>query len=1077
MHRSHISYLVCPVDRQPLTLQDGSEFDGDFIRNGALISQSGRRYPIVDYIPRFTDDTYAANFSVQWGLYPTIQHEAHSGLTLYRRRFAEATRWEEDLSGQLVLEAGCGNGPLTPFALERGATVISFDLSAAVDHARRIIGPNIRSLFIQASLYSMPFRPGTFDKCFCFGVIQHTPDPMAGLNALVKVLKPRGLLATDCYLVPDPTAGGTHALLRAKYRFRRLRLNRLPPKLLYVAIKLYVGALWPFYLLWRDDARKSLRLRKFMFDDYRARMPGVDERLHKQSAILDIFDFLSPIYDLPQTVEGFRVFFEDAGLHNIDVHLGYNGIEGRGRKPPGSIDQINTEELAEELAQRLQRMEGNPLHDTFDRHGFHLLRKHFYLPLPDDNDKLDGFSSKMVGIDTNDTMAIDLFEHVLAPYFDEFRLRFPIGGPLSPPGFYLINGGYMAVDAHIFYGLIRHFQPRRIVEIGSGNSTMLAAAACELNREQHGHETSLTSIDPHPWDIFGKPYPGLSTLIPERVQDMPLEFFEALEENDILFIDSSHVFRMGNDVHFEYMEILPRLRSGVMVHIHDVSLPKPYPKVYHDQYLYWNEQYLLQAFLAFNSRYEVLWPGNYMETTYPERVAAAFPELQLMRQYYPFSEPTAFWMRVRALQGSGHDGRTGSVAGESRLGASIGGNAVGIAQSGDAGAFRTRTLRCLAEAVAVREAGGSDATSATDGAVIVHRRDSPQAVAAMDTANASAQEIDGAIADLALHLCDAPGDAAAAYRLASCLACRGRFDDAARIFARGIELPLPGGEWANTSIIALRPAPEPDHPLMVDLPYRRQAVLDEAGHVTMHHVELVYVIGGGSDSIKLHASELVSSIAAVADLRVGIHFHIVNPDAECFCGMAELIGSSDLPIVMSHENLTWRDADAKLLESYYQLSPFLLLSRLISLYSRPVLLLEADGASLDRPGKLVAAVAPRDAGLPVFPGNAGDFLGLFSTSPIIVLPTQEGRRFAGAVRDYLSDQLLRRRGSSPPRLAQAALAVSVLRTAELDWVALSPADLLRKSPDQGATERIREPRNCDVTCYSSSWGAPPEGHS
>jgi uncharacterized protein YbaR (Trm112 family) len=61
MHPSHISYLVCPVDRQPLTLQDGSEFDGDFIRNGALISQSGRRYPIVDYIPRFTDDTYAAN--------------------------------------------------------------------------------------------------------------------------------------------------------------------------------------------------------------------------------------------------------------------------------------------------------------------------------------------------------------------------------------------------------------------------------------------------------------------------------------------------------------------------------------------------------------------------------------------------------------------------------------------------------------------------------------------------------------------------------------------------------------------------------------------------------------------------------------------------------------------------------------------------------------------------------------------------------------------------------------------------------------------------------------------------------
>jgi hypothetical protein len=82
-----------------------------------------------------------------------------------------------------------------------------------------------------------------------------------------------------------------------------------------------------------------------------------------------------------------------------------------------------------------------------------------------------------------------------------------------------------------------------------------------------------------------------------------------------------------------------------MVHIHDVSLPKAYPKVYFDNQTYWNEQDLLQAFLAFNSRFEVIWPGNYMMLRHPERLLEAFPEIERMRERYPSSEPTAFWIR------------------------------------------------------------------------------------------------------------------------------------------------------------------------------------------------------------------------------------------------------------------------------------------------------------------------------------------------------------------------------------------------------------------------------------------------
>lgn len=315
------------------------------------------------------------------------------------------------------------------------------------------------------------------------------------------------------------------------------------------------------------------------------------------------------------------------------------------------LSAFPTAQLAEELARRIESEPGHPCHDVFYRHGFHLLRKHFYLPVPDDTDQLDSFwggHTEMVGVDTNDSLGLEVMEQICPQYLPEFRVRFPIEGPLKPPGFYLINGGYMAVDAHVYYCLIRHFRPRRIVEIGNGNSTLLAISACDKNAEEFGWRAIVTSIDPYPWPLFTGGYPGLDELIPKRVQDVPVSYFERLESGDMLFIDSSHVIRSGNDVHYEFLEILPRLKPGVLVHVHDISLPRPYPKVYFENHLYWNEQYLLQAFLAFNNHFEVVWPGNYMMINYPDRMLSVFPEFNRMRQDYPQSEPTAFWMRVKS---------------------------------------------------------------------------------------------------------------------------------------------------------------------------------------------------------------------------------------------------------------------------------------------------------------------------------------------------------------------------------------------------------------------------------------------
>jgi len=186
------------------------------------------------------------------------------------------------------------------------------------------------------------------------------------------------------------------------------------------------------------------------------------------------------------------------------------------------------------------------------------------------------------------------------------------------------------------------------VEIGGGFSSLIAAAAAECLRQEGRTSPELTVIEPFPGELLRRGLSGFGTLIASRVQAVPLSFFTSLQAGDVLFIDSSHVLRAGGDVQYEYLEVFPRLAPGVVVHVHDVSLPRPYPEVYARNGLFWTEQYLLQAFLAFNARFEVLWPGNWMMLHHADEMRRTFPEIEAMRRQYPQSEPTSFWMRVRA---------------------------------------------------------------------------------------------------------------------------------------------------------------------------------------------------------------------------------------------------------------------------------------------------------------------------------------------------------------------------------------------------------------------------------------------
>jgi len=326
MKRDHLIHLVCPKSKRDLVIKDVIVEEGARIKEGILQEPiSGMEYKITNFVPRFVDPrNYTESFGYQWNLHNKTQHDSANGMELSRTRFIEETKWDKKLDGQLVLEAGCGSGRFTPHALETGATVVSFDYSDAVDASYLMNGKQDRLLIVQANIYETPFSSEYFDKVFCFGVLQHTPDPLGAFENLVTLLAGSGSIATDVYWK------SIRSFFHVRYWLRPFTKNR-DPESLYKLVCRYVDLLWPLAGICRKNYYTQKLFARFVADrsDYLSFAP--DEEL-KKWAYLDTFDWFSPAYDSPQTKREFRKWHTDAGLHNIDVCRGYNGLEGRGEK-------------------------------------------------------------------------------------------------------------------------------------------------------------------------------------------------------------------------------------------------------------------------------------------------------------------------------------------------------------------------------------------------------------------------------------------------------------------------------------------------------------------------------------------------------------------------------------------------------------------------------------------------------------------------------------------------------------------------------------------------------------------------
>jgi len=270
---------------------------------------------------------------------------------------------------------------------------------------------------------------------------------------------------------------------------------------------------------------------------------------------------------------------------------------------------------------------------------------HFYSPLPETRELgAEPRHAEVWPSPPRETPGIDWRDEAQAALCRELgrqeRLHFPDEPTGDEADYTTANDQFSAFDAWLLEGMLRHLRPSLLVEVGSGYSTLVTA---RVNRELLNGSVHLTCVDPYPRQFLIDGVDGVAQLRIEKVQETPLEVFGALGENDVLFIDTSHVAKTGSDVVWLYQEVVPRLRPGVVVHIHDMFAPGEYPEAWVLDGWAWNELYVVRAFLAFNSAFRVELGAQYLWKRHHELVLDAFPGMREER--YARTGGGSLWIR------------------------------------------------------------------------------------------------------------------------------------------------------------------------------------------------------------------------------------------------------------------------------------------------------------------------------------------------------------------------------------------------------------------------------------------------
>jgi SAM-dependent methyltransferase/predicted O-methyltransferase YrrM len=422
---------------------------------------------------------------------------------------------------------------------------------------------------------------GTFDLIHCNGVLYHEPNPLGMLQRLRLLLADGGELLLGSMMLPDAELSEYARFVRADYAG--------DPTWWWVPGRLA--------LRWMMDAcGLEAEFVPVRFAGPAGDFEVINGYLRGRAADPD-----------PQLAEAESIRARKEQVPAADQRA--LGAQDRAPDPDGPVNRFPIGHYY------------SPMYDTRE---LETRRELLWPPEP----------RETIGIDWREEHQLRLCREVFGAME---KLEFADAPTDDPTAYYATNDQYPPLDAWVLAAILEHFGPQRMIEVGCGFSTQISA---RVNRERLGGTMQLTCIEPYPRDFVAAGIPGVTDLRVEMIQDTPLDLFEDLSDNDLLFIDTSHTVKTGGDVAWILQEVIPRVRPGVLVHIHDVFIPGDYPEQWVFEGWGWNESYAIRAFLSFNSAFAIEWGTQFMLYRHLAELHAAFPGLS---RYTPSG--ASLWIR------------------------------------------------------------------------------------------------------------------------------------------------------------------------------------------------------------------------------------------------------------------------------------------------------------------------------------------------------------------------------------------------------------------------------------------------